>query len=150
MSECINETVSASSDSSNVNSLVKLLSLSNSARLPEVSGDKEAMVLDLMRSEIKQMRSVIERMYNSPPNIHIDNGRVDFDKFSRQLSSIMHNRGRIDDRELLRLNNEFIVDLMRSLRYADGSIEAVGLRHMLQKAEELQKGLRQDIDIDDL
>lgn len=60
LAEYISETISSSKDAGNVNSIVRLMSLADSAKLPDISGSKEAMSLDLMRSEMHQMRRMVE------------------------------------------------------------------------------------------
>jgi hypothetical protein len=59
----IQATIDADGENGNVNSIVKLLGLSSGASIPDIQGDKkESMALNVMHSEMKEMRRMMEML----------------------------------------------------------------------------------------
>ena len=64
LKDAIEATVSADGEAGNVNSIVKLLALSKSARIPELKGDMEGLALGVLRAEMQEMRKLLELSMN--------------------------------------------------------------------------------------
>lgn len=60
LKDTIEATVAADGEAGNVNSIVKLLALSQSAKIPELKGDKEGLALGVLRAEMQEMRKLME------------------------------------------------------------------------------------------
>ncbi|WP_230676934.1 hypothetical protein [Vibrio owensii] len=60
LKEAIEATASAESDASNVNSIVKLLALSNSAQIPDLEKGKDSLALEVMHAEMRNIRQMLE------------------------------------------------------------------------------------------
>ncbi|WP_322978009.1 hypothetical protein [Pseudomonas sp. C11] len=60
LKDAIEATVTADGEVGNVNSIVKLLALSKSAKIPELKGDKEGLALGVLRAEMQEMRKLME------------------------------------------------------------------------------------------
>ena len=61
LQEAIEATKAAEGDSGNVNSIVKLMALSTPAIIPNLdSSNKEVLALDVMRSQMNDIRMMIE------------------------------------------------------------------------------------------
>ena len=60
LKDAIEATVTAGGEAGNVNSIVKLLALSQSAKIPELKGDKEGLALGVLRAEMQEMRKLLE------------------------------------------------------------------------------------------
>lgn len=60
LKDAIEATVAAGGEAGNVNSIVKLLALSQSAKIPELKGDKEGLALGVLRAEMQEMRKLLE------------------------------------------------------------------------------------------
>ena len=60
LKDAIEATVAAGGEAGNVNSIVKLLALSQSAKIPELKGDKEGLALGVLRAEMQEMRKLME------------------------------------------------------------------------------------------
>lgn len=56
----IEATASAESDSTNINSIVKLLALSSPAQIPDLESNKESMALEYLQAEMRDMRKMLE------------------------------------------------------------------------------------------
>ena len=61
-------TAAAKGDAGNVNSIVKLLALNSPAVLPDVEQNKDSLTLDYMRSEMRELRRVVERVERAVSN----------------------------------------------------------------------------------
>lgn len=60
LKDAIEATVAAGGEAGNVNSIVKLLALSQSAKIPELKGDKDSLAIGVMRAEMQEMRKMME------------------------------------------------------------------------------------------
>lgn len=56
----IEATASASSDATNINSIVKLLALNSPAQIPDLESGKESMALEYLQAEMRDMRKMFE------------------------------------------------------------------------------------------
>lgn len=63
LTEVINATKAAEGDSGNINSIVRLMALSSPASIPTLDkNNKEALALDVVNSQINQLRNMIEAL----------------------------------------------------------------------------------------
>lgn len=62
LSVAITATVTAGSASGNVNSIVKLLALQQSAAIPDIEHSKESIAFDVLQAEMRDMRKMLEMM----------------------------------------------------------------------------------------
>lgn len=60
LKDAIQATVAADGEAGNVNSIVKLLALSQSAKIPELKGNKDGLTLGVLRAEMQEMRKLME------------------------------------------------------------------------------------------
>jgi hypothetical protein len=60
LKDAIEATVAADADAGNVNSIVKLLALNNTAKIPDLTGNKEGLALGVVQAEIQEMRRLME------------------------------------------------------------------------------------------
>jgi len=60
LKDAILATVAADGEAGNVNSIVKLLALSESAKIPELKGNKDGLTLGVLRAEMQEMRKLME------------------------------------------------------------------------------------------
>jgi len=58
----IQETLRATGDSGSINSIVKLIGLSEAAKIPEIRGDRESIEFQLLRNEIAGLRRSIKQI----------------------------------------------------------------------------------------
>lgn len=67
LSLTIRETLRATEDSGSINSIVKLIGLSEAAKIPEIRGDRESIEFQLLRNEISGLRRAIKQI--SPSSV---------------------------------------------------------------------------------
>ena len=60
LKESIEATAAAEGEAGNVNSIVKLLALNNSAKIPDLKGGKEGLALEVMHAEMRELRKMME------------------------------------------------------------------------------------------
>lgn len=60
LKEAIEATVAADGESGNINSIVKLLALNASAKIPELKGKKDGLALEVMHAEMRELRKMME------------------------------------------------------------------------------------------
>jgi len=58
----IESTMAAKDDETNVNSIVKLLSLNGPAQIPDLGNNKEGMAIEVLHAEVKNIRSMMENL----------------------------------------------------------------------------------------
>lgn len=95
LKEAIEATVSADSDIDNVNSIVKLLSLSAAAKLPELKkGGKSDLALEVMQVEMRDLRRAIESLSMERVR-HAKNTSIigfEYERISNNLDKIQSNK----------------------------------------------------------
>jgi len=60
LKDAIEATAAAESDATNVNSIVKLMALNNSAQIPDLENGKESLALEVLQAEMRNMRQMME------------------------------------------------------------------------------------------
>lgn len=60
LKESIQATAAADGEAGNVNSIVKLLALNSSAKIPQLKGGKEGLALEVLQAEMREVRKIIE------------------------------------------------------------------------------------------
>lgn len=94
LKEMIEATVKAESDDGNINSIVKLLALSNAATIPNLEANtKENFALEIMQSEMRDMKQMLEiSMLNGKNNSKKDSIlAIEYERISNKLDDIMKN-----------------------------------------------------------
>lgn len=60
LKDAIEATAAAENDATNVNSIVKLMALNNSAQIPDLENGKESLALEVLQAEMRNMRQMME------------------------------------------------------------------------------------------
>lgn len=60
LKDAIEATAAAEGDSTNVNSIVKLLALNSPAQIPDLENGKESLALEVLQAEMRNMRQMME------------------------------------------------------------------------------------------
>lgn len=95
LKESILATIAADSEEDNINSIVKLLSLANAARIPELrKGGKSELALEVLQIEMRDLRRAIEAIgmdrLRNQKNISIS--AIEYEKISNTIDKIQLNR----------------------------------------------------------
>lgn len=91
LSLAIVETMDAQSESGNINSIVRLMGLADSAKIPDVSKDRENLSLNLILSEIRSVRKRVETIemrgsaFNNAPSAQLSKSLRNFEARYRNI-----------------------------------------------------------------
>jgi hypothetical protein len=90
LQESITATATASNESGNVNSIVKLLALSSPALIPDLKGGKEELALEVMQAELREMRKFMEiaMMDRGRPSKRGAISAVEYERISQSLEKL--------------------------------------------------------------
>ena len=110
LTEAINATKEAESKQGNINSIVRLMALSNPASIPTLEGEnKEAFAIDVLQSQLSDMRKMMEismlegRRNQSKGNI----ASIEYERLTNQLDRLTNSRRKMSrefsDREFSKL-----------------------------------------------
>ncbi|MGF1845387.1 hypothetical protein L4C39_19800 [Vibrio clamense] len=91
LKEAIEATASAESDASNVNSIVKLLALSNSAQIPDLENGKDSLALEVMHAEMRNIRQMLEVTSLNGRNMSKKSSiaAIEFERISNSLDKLI-------------------------------------------------------------
>ena len=113
LTEAINATKEAETKQGNINSIVRLMALSNPATIPTLEGEnKEAFAIDVLQSQLSDLRkmmemSMLEGRRNQPRG---SIASIEYERLSNQLDKIANPRRRLPrelmERELSKLLKE--------------------------------------------
>lgn len=103
LSETINATIEANTDGSNVNSIVKLLALNNSATIPELENGKDKFAMEYVQAELKDLRKILEiSMINRDKLASKSITAIEYERLSKELSKIRNSKNySFDEKEYL-------------------------------------------------
>lgn len=94
LSEAIDATIASDGASGNVNSIVKLMALSQPASIPDIQGEtKEDFAFDVLQSEMRDMRRMMESvMMNGGSKQKGSIAAVEYERISARFDSLIHNK----------------------------------------------------------
>lgn len=112
LKEAIEATKNTEKDSGNVNSIVKLMAISSPAALPNLdSSNKKTMAMDLLQSQVAEMRMMMEQLIQDNKRAGIKKNSLiyaEYERLSNKLDKISVDKMSISqaDRELEMLMRE--------------------------------------------
>ena len=109
--EAINATKGAENESGNINSIVKLMALSTPALMPKLdNNNKELLSIDVIRSQMLELRMMIERMMiaNRPSSTPVSIVTIEYGSIINRLDQLYaeRNSGPMAEREYSNLMME--------------------------------------------
>ncbi|HIP49928.1 MAG TPA: hypothetical protein EYG99_00580 [Candidatus Pacebacteria bacterium] len=113
LTESINATKEAEGKQGNINSIVRLMALSNPAAIPTLEGDnKEAFAIDVLQSQMSDIRKMMEisMMENRKGVSKGSISSIEYERISNKLDKLMNSKRRmpreIHEKEFHRLMME--------------------------------------------
>lgn len=87
----IEATAAAEGDSTNVNSIVKLLALNSPAHIPDLENGKESLALEVMQAELRNMRQMMEiAMFEGRKNSKSESiSAIEYQRLSATLDKLV-------------------------------------------------------------
>ncbi|WDD98693.1 hypothetical protein [Thalassomonas actiniarum] len=89
-------TAAAESDTTNINSIVKLLALNTPAQLPDLENGKESMALEYLQAEMQDMRKMVEisMMESKNPRRRGSISAYEYERISKEVEKLTDNMAR--------------------------------------------------------
>ncbi|MET7141297.1 hypothetical protein M3S04_07315 [Xanthomonas sp. PPL139] len=134
LKDAIEATVTAGGEAGNINSIVKLLALSQSAKIPELKGDKEGLALGVLRAEMQEMRKLMEL------SMH-DRGRgarrgsisaIEYERILNTLEKIQSSR-RVPPPERAEQLHALMRDAEELMMRCEEKTDHMHFRHLLER-----------------
>lgn len=139
LKDSIEATVAAESDSSNINSIVKLLALNSPAHIPDLEHGKERLALEVMQAELRNMRQMMEiAIFEGRKNIKNESiFAIEYQRISSTLDKLLSTKRvsleeRIDRYHLLMREVE---ELMHTCRNEEENMHFRRLMERVHRAE---------------
>ncbi len=98
LTEAINATKEAEGKQGNINSIVRLMALSNPASIPTLEGDnKEAFAIDVLQSQMSDIRKMMEisMMKNTRSNSKENISSIEYERISNKLDNLLNMKKRM-------------------------------------------------------
>lgn len=92
LSEAIAATAAANGQQGNVNSIVKLLALNSPAQIPDIESNRELLSLDVISAELRQMKSLMDNIANSPRGGKGSFALIEYERLSSEFNRLQNNR----------------------------------------------------------
>lgn len=146
LAESITETVHAHGDSTAVTSIVQLLALTDSARVPELKGDKGNVSFEFLRAELSQIRKTLETSTGVGRGL----GRrdsiilVEYERLSSSLEKVSNYGSRLPTSVKLDHLSRLGDEIERFVQTAENRSEHALFRNLLSRAEGIHKQLTKD------
>lgn len=118
LEQAITATVKAGSASGNVNSIVKLLALQQSAAIPDIENGKESLAFDVLQAEMREMRKFMEMMMMDQKRRPSRNSivAIEYERLMNSIEQVLTSKRMPKDEKLValqRLGNEAEELMMR-------------------------------------
>ncbi|MGZ8928043.1 MAG: hypothetical protein ACXW03_06260 [Methylobacter sp.] len=139
LKSAIDATVAAEGDSTNVNSIVKLLALNSPAHIPDLENGKESLALEVMQAELRNMRQLMEMsIFEGRKNTKTESiSAIEYQRISGNLDKLISSkRLAIEDRlERYHLLMREVDELMHSCRNEEEHMHFRRLMERIHRAE---------------
>ena len=137
LKDSLQATAKAEGKAGNINSIVKLMALSSPAQIPDVE-NKEGLSLDYMRSEMREMRKMVEMamMDDRKRGRRGSISAIEYERVSSELSQIVSSKRISPDGKLSRLHRliEETEELSMNCEEKSDHMHFRNLIHRIQRA----------------
>jgi len=134
LKDAIEATVAAEGDKGNVNSIVKLLALSNPAKIPDLKGNKEEFAYGMLQAEMREVRKLMEisihERHRPPRRSSIS--AIEYERISNMLEKIQTTKRMLTPERMEQLHMLMHETEELSMRCEEKS-EHVHFRHLMDR-----------------
>ena len=145
LTEAINATKEAEGQQGNINSIVRLMALSNPAAIPTLEGDnKEAFAIDVLQTQLNDMRRMMEisMMENRKGHSKGSISSIEYERISNKLDKLLNTKRRmprvLQEKEFHRL-------MMEAEELSMHSDEKTDHRMFMFLMERINKAMNDDL-----
>jgi hypothetical protein len=134
LEDAITATVKAGSATGNVNSIVKLLALQQSATIPDIENGKESLAFDVLQAEMRDMRKMMEMMMMDQ-NRRPSRGSIFAIEYERLMNSVeqLINSKRMPKEERLANLQRFGMEAEELMMRCDEKQDHFHMRHLMER-----------------
>lgn len=141
LKEAIEATAAAEGESGNVNSIVKLLALSNPAKIPDLKGNKEELAFGVLQAEMREVRklmeiSIHERNRNPRRN---SISAIEYERISNNLEKLQNTK-RISNPERMEQLHMLMRETEELMMNCDEKSDHMHFRNMLERIHRASSG----------
>lgn len=134
LKDAIEATAAADGEKGNVNSIVKLLALSNAAKIPNLKGDKEGLAFGMLQAEMREVRKLMEMTLHdrsrSPRRNSIS--AIEYERISNTLEKLQASK-RIPTSERMEQLHMLMRETEDIMMRCEDKAEHMHFRHMMER-----------------
>jgi len=134
LKEAIEATAIADGEVGNVNSIVKLLALNSSAKIPQLKGGKEGLALEVLQAEMREVRKLMEitLLEKNRPSRRGSITAIEYERISNTLEKIQATK-RIPGSERMEQLHMLMRETEELMMRCDEKSDHMHLRHLMER-----------------
>ncbi|MBI5451600.1 MAG: hypothetical protein HY940_09620 [Gammaproteobacteria bacterium] len=134
LKDAIEATAAADGETGNVNSIVKLLALSNPAKIPDLKGNKEELAFGMLQAEMREVRKLMEMTLherNRPPRRNSITA-IEYERISNTLEKLQATK-RLPIPERMEQLHMLMRETEELMMRCEDKAEHMHFRHMMDR-----------------
>lgn len=142
LTEAINATKEADGKQGNINSIVRLMSLSNPASIPTIDGEKkEAFALDILQSQLNDMRKMMEmsmiegRRNQSKGSL----ASIEYERLSNRLEKLTNSRRKLPIEMLQKEVHNLMRETEEVMMHCEEKTEHRMFRYLMERIHRIER-----------
>mgnify|MGYP000629447992 CR=1 FL=1 len=142
LTEALKATKDAEGKQGNINSIVRLMALSNPAAIPNIEGDnKDALAMDILQTQLNDMRKMIEismlegRRGQTKGSI----ASIEYERLTNQLDKLTNSRRKQPSEQLDRELHKIMRDVEEISMHCDEKSEHRMFRYLMERVHRAMK-----------
>jgi hypothetical protein len=134
LKEAIEATVAAEGTAGNVNSIVKLLSLSNPAKIPDLKGSQEGLAYGVLQAEMREIRKLMEMTIHdrARPSRRNSITAIEFERIANTLEKLLSAK-RIPTPERMEQLHQLMRETEQVMKHSEDKAEHMHFSHMMER-----------------
>lgn len=134
LKDAIEATAAADGTAGNVNSIVKLMALSNSAKIPNLKGNKDELAFGVIQAELREMRKLFEFTLNDRlrPTRRTSIAAIEYERISNQFDKLQSTK-RIPITERMELLDSLMRDAESLMMNCEDKSDHLHFRNMMER-----------------
>lgn len=134
LKDAIEATAAADGEAGNVNSIVKLLALSNPAMIPDLKGNKEELAFGMLQAEMREVRKLMEMTIHerSRPSRRNSISAIEYERISNTLEKLQTTK-RMPIPERMEQLHMLMRETEELMMHCDEKSDHMHFRHMMDR-----------------
>lgn len=134
LKDAIEATAAAEGEAGNVNSIVKLLALSNPAMIPDLKGNKEELAFGMLQAEMREVRKLMEMTFHerNRPSRRNSISAIEYERISNTLEKLQSTK-RMPMPERMEQLHMLMRETEELMMHCDEKSDHMHFRHMMDR-----------------